>query len=247
MVKMRDPRIVGAGLSDADKMAVDTIQAEQMMKANPLFGVVQELEKRVKLMTVQGRTENIRMQALMDYLAHVGLLVHQDVDDEGQVIGDPYSPQEFKLFETLVEAGIIEKMPTYGFTAFYVEHNERIMFLVDMMGQVQQGVFGMERVIEMVRAFNEVPNRIVPITGHEFGLDHWLTANPAGLPDEECDALAFEFGLVKGDDGEEKKDGAVGSESVESADAEGEQNEEATVLPFKKPVEGKGDDEAGAS
>lgn len=231
MGQIKDPRIVGVPKNDGERMAINQLQQEQAVANNPMFGIVKELEERVQKLSVQYRAANIRSQALMDYMAHLGLILHQEIDDEGHPIEAPYTPeeQEIKLFERLLEAGIIDKMPTYGFTAFYVEHNARIMFLMEVMGAVQQRAYGMERAIELIDEFNNEADRIVPITGTEFGLDVYLAQNPEGWPDEKCEEIGLKFGLMKREDA----DGGA-----ETGADEGDEDSEAEVVPFEKPSEG---------
>lgn len=222
-MKVRDPRIV-TPQSRGDKMAIEQIQREQALKANPLYGVVKTLEERVVHMSAQWRTANIRYQATMDYLAHVGILLHQDIGEDGKITGAPYSPN-IPLFEKLVEMGIIESMPKYGFSAYFIEHNERTIFLIEMMTQLRDSVANMERILEMVREFNKVPDRLIPIAGVEFGLDGYLTANPDNWTEEKCDEVAREFGLVKGEED--------GTENDIQPSTEEEQD---NVVPFNSNI-----------
>ncbi len=239
MSKIRDPRIVGGGHPmnrgglDGEKMALEQMQIENAIKGNPLFPMVAEIKQHNKHLMAQNRSLTIKLQALMDYLAHVGILLHQDLDDDGFPDGVPYSP-DYKLFEALAESSTVNiELPTYGFTTYYIEHEKRTVFLIELMTQLQQGVAQMDKVLELVRNFNAEPGRIVPIAGVEFGLDGYLTHNPDNLSDEECDAIAAEFGLAKSETEEDTDDNA-GEESEE-----GEQGE---VVPFDQNSAGEGED-----
>jgi hypothetical protein len=193
MSKVRDPRLVGGGVPanrgglSGEQMALEQMQIENAIKGNPLFPMVAEIKQHNKHLMAQNRSLTIKLQALMDYLAHVGLLLHQDLDDDGFPSGEPYSP-DYKLFEALAESSAVDiELPTYGFTTYYIEHEKRTVFLIEMMTQLQQGIKTMVEVLDMVRNFNTEPGRIVPIAGVEFGLDGYLTHNPDNLPEEETE------------------------------------------------------------
>lgn len=221
--KIRDPRLVGGGQPmnrgglAGEKMALEQMQIENAIKGNPLFPMVAEIKQHNKYLMAQNRSLTIKLQALMDYLAHAGILLHQDLDDDGLPVGPPHSP-DYPLFEKLSENMIIE-LPTYGFTTYYIEHEKRTVFLIEMMAQLQQGIKNMDEVLEMVRNFNAEEGRIVPIAGVEFGLNGFLTHNPDGWDEEKCDAVAAEFGLAK-------------TEEDEDAGGESEEGEAGEVVPF---------------
>lgn len=228
-MKPRDPRIVGGGHRDlnGEKMALEQIQMENAIRSNPLFPIVAEVKKQNVQILAQNRSLIIKLQSLMDYLAHIGILLHQDMDEEGIPTTAPRS-LNYQLFEKLVAADIGIDMPTYGFSTYYVEHSERTVFLIEMMQQVQKRIKTMDEVIEMVRNYNARAGRVVPIAGVEFGLDGYLSHNPDDWDDEKLDAVATEFGLQKEKEKEEEPNEGEESEKTEgvSSDqgAEGEED-----------------------
>jgi hypothetical protein len=239
MSKVRDPRLVGGGVPanrgglSGEQMALEQMQIENAIKGNPLFPMVAEIKQHNKHLMAQNRSLTIKLQALMDYLAHVGLLLHQDLDDDGFPSGEPYSP-DYKLFEALAESSAVDiELPTYGFTTYYIEHEKRTVFLIEMMTQLQQGIKTMVEVLDMVRNFNTEPGRIVPIAGVEFGLDGYLTHNPDNLPEEECEAIAAEFGLAKSETEEDTDVDTTG---------ESEEGEQGEVVPFDQGGTEEGED-----
>jgi len=241
-MKPRDPKKIilpgQPGNTDAERMAVEQIQMENALRNNPLFGVVAELRQQMKQLIQQNRHLTIRVQSLMDYLSHVGFLLHQEIDEQGVPQGEPLTPFDYKFFEKLVEHGIVDKMPTYGYTAYYVEHEQRATFLIEMLGLIGQGLKTMEEVLDFVRNFNQAPGRILPIVGMEFGLDQYLSTNPDGWDEEKCDAIALEFGLQK-QVTEEEEDATDGDGREENTD-EPEEGQEADILPFEARAEGVG-------
>jgi hypothetical protein len=99
-----------------------------------------------------------------------------------------------------------------------------------MMQLMSEGIKTMAEVVELIRNFNTAPGRILPIVGIEFGLDRYLSSNPDDLSEEECDALAAEFGLQKR---EEPKDD-------ESNDPQGAAVATAEVVSIESSDEGSG-------
>lgn len=241
-MKPRDPKKIilpgQPGNTDAERLAIEQIQMENALRNNPLFGIVAELRQQMKQLIQQNRHLTIRVQSLMDYLSHVGLLLHQEIDEQGVPQGEPVTPFDYQLFEKLIEHDVLDKMPTYGYTSYYVEHEQRATFLIEMLGLIGQGLKTMEEVLDFVRNFNQAPGRILPIVGMEFGLDQYLSTNPDGWEEEKCDAIALEFGLQK-QVTEEEEDIADGDGGEEDPD-EHKEDEETNVLPFEASAEGSG-------
>jgi hypothetical protein len=237
-MKVRDPNRGrmprSRGGADAEKMALDQIQFENAIKTNPLFPIVVELKKqvdqsqnRVDHMLGQMRSMNVRFSALLEYMADAGLLLAQDLDADGVPTSAPYSKDKnYRIFENLPQG-----VPKYGFSTYYVEYEQRTLFLLEMMTQLGQGVKDMDAVIELVREFNADPNRIVPIAGVEFGLENYLSKNPDNWDDEKCNAVAEEFGLTRLDEGEDGGD-----------DSEGENGEEAGSVSIEEGNRASEDD-----
>ena len=156
------------GGSDAERRALEQIKMENAIKSNPLFPAVAGLKKQVEQMLGQMRSMNVRFSALLEYMADVGLLLAQDLDDDGVPTSAPYSKDKnYRIFENLPQG-----VPKYGFSTYYVEYEQRTLFLLEMMVQLSEDAKNMDAIIELVRKFNADPNRIVPIAGVEIGRAH---------------------------------------------------------------------------
>jgi hypothetical protein len=221
-MKVKDPKIImpGQRSGDAERMAVEQIQMENALRANPLFPIVAEMRQQMKQLIAQNRSLTIRLQALMDYLSHTGIILHQEIDNDGIPQGEPTSPFDYKFFDQLIEDGAVKQMPTYGYSAYYVEHEQRAIFLIEMMQLLTEGIKDMKEILDFVRNFNALPGRILPIAGIEFGLDKYLTQNPDKWSDEECDAVAAEFGLQKKKEDTDAEEQEADAESTAGKTAE---------------------------
>ena len=203
-------RIIDPNMSP-DAMAARALANKQNMESNPLFQAMKQenerMRKDVGMLAGQLRAVTTRLHAILDYFTKSGLLLSQDMDDEGFAAGEPFTPDEAadKLFERLVDEGILGSLPQYGIEAYLAEHMRLGDFIVQI-GQAQMsGAVSMAEVIEKAREFNSEPRRLVQVRGDAFGLPVYLNENPDELSEEELDALGAEFGLIKFDEPEEEE------------------------------------------
>lgn len=203
-MKMRDPKKVqnragkvvlpGAGNVDA---AVMSAQREQALRSNPLFKMIEDMRRDMSQMAAQIRDQATRFHALLDMNTAAGLILTQDLDNEGfGVPGTVRSPDDSPmLFESLVSGGLLTEMPEYGYEAYFVEHSKMLGLTMNVQRGLMTGALTPEQGIQMVRDFNAEEGRIHKISGGQFGLDGYLNANPDNLSDDEVRALAEEFNM----------------------------------------------------
>lgn len=206
-MKVRDPkRIIMPGETPNNvDMAVQEMRARQAFENNPMVKMLQESKHQMALLGAQVQVLMVRIQALTEYLAQAGILLHQDLDDTGKPIGTPHTPNvsETKLYEALEDEHLIQ-LPRYGYTTYFAEYSIRAKVVATLLSQHERGNLTYKQVIEHIRAFNNEPDRIAPLSGAEFGLMTYLNDNPDGLSSEELDALAAEFGFKKEEDSEQE-------------------------------------------
>lgn len=224
-MKVRDPKRIimpNEAPSNVD-IAVQEMRQKEAMENNPFIRMIRDMQQQISQVSAQQQVLMIRLQALTDYMAQAGLLLHQEVDDRGVALGHPYTPEitNTSLFEGLSDEHVIE-MPRYGYTAYFAEYSVRTKFIAGLLSQHQAGNLEFSEVIKHVRAFNEEAGRLVPFGGLEFGLISYLNDNPDKLTDEELIGLGTEFGLRK----EEELEATQESEESELSVEESPQTEE---------------------
>lgn len=148
-------------------------------------------------MMQQSKATAVRLNAVMDYMGHIGMFLTQDLDEQGC----PCSPTSTPLgcfnmiFEGLLDKGVISEMPKYGFDAFFVEH-QKLSDVLIMLNQARlHGTATMTQMLEAAREFNKDPKRITKIRGEQIGLVDYLNTNPDNLSEDDIVALGEEFEL----------------------------------------------------
>ena len=200
-------------------------QAALGLTASPEALELKRVKDDMVRMMQQAKATAIRLNAVMDYLGHIGLFLTQELDDMGFPVGETTTSLECenKIFEGLVDEGIINRMPTYGFDAFFVEH-QKLSDMLIMLNQARyQGNVTMTEVIDAARAYNDDPKRLTKIRGEQFGLVEYLNDNPDSLSEEKVVDLGGEFGLNINFKEEETED--------EDTDQAGEDTEAEAVPP----------------
>lgn len=198
-MKVKDPKKIVTPSSGAQvDTAIHEMRAKNAMESNPIYQMMEQNQQQLAHLMAQQQVVLVRIQALTDYLASCGLLLHQDLDERGAPVGEAFTPEfaDVKIYEALAEQDICE-MPKTGYTAYFAEYSTRIRFITSVMSQVDKGLITFEHLIEHIRYFNAEEHRLAPISGGEFGLAEYLTENPDELDDEVLDTLADEFGLRK--------------------------------------------------
>lgn len=216
--------------SEGERMAVQQLQREQAIRSNPLFGIMEKMKEDMQQLAIQNREITMRLHAVLDFLVDAGILLHQDLDEKGFGIpGTVATRSEATVspFQALVDKGILDSMPNRGFEAYFVEHSKIAQLLFNLQRGIMVGALKMDRVLEMVRGFNEEEGRIHKIRGEQFGLDQYLNANPDNLPEEEIIALAEEFEM----DWERNEDKEEDNQEV-AAEAK---SEEDNVVHIHRP------------
>lgn len=230
-MKVRDPKKIimpGSAPSNVD-IAVQEMRQKEAMENNPFIRMLRDMQQQIAQVSAQQQVLMIRLQAITDYMAQAGLLLHQDVDDRGVAMGNPYTPPttNTSLFEALADEHVIE-MPRHGYTAYFAEYSVRTRFVTSLLAQYQQGHLEFKDVIKHIRDFNAEEGRLVPVGGMEFGLVDYLNDNPDKMTDEELAALAADFGLAKRE--EEEFEGTPETEESELPVEEPPQAEESQAL-----------------
>jgi hypothetical protein len=194
-------RIINPNMSP-DARAVRGLAQQQAVESNPIFIALKKDNERqrddMRMLANQLRSLTTRFHAFIDYLSKSGIMLSQELDDEGFPIGSPFSDKESttRLWENLVDEGLIT-MPSYGIEAYLAEHIRLGDFIVQInQAQIAKAV-SMEEVIEQCREFNSNPRRLTQIRGDAFGLLEYLNDNPDKLSDDELGVLGLEFNLAK--------------------------------------------------
>ena len=205
-VRNRGGRIVLPGEQRADEVAARKYRAEEALKSHPFYHMIENLRQdQVQLVTMV-RGMKARFNALVDYLNDNGFLVTQPQDPETGLVSDTVDPatppQSEMLFDHLIDHGILEKMPKYGLERYIEEYLQHDSVMHRIAISRQHGG-GMDKVLDLVREFNNNPRRLRKVTGEQFGLHMYLYNNPDNLSDEELEAIANEFGLQKVDETEQ--------------------------------------------
>lgn len=198
-MKVKDPkRIIMPGEATDVDFAVNELRAKEQLERNPMFQMLTHMQQQLSQTMAQQQVLLIRLQALTDYMAQSGLLLHQDLDETGKPISEPYTPNmaKAKIFEALVDDNTIS-LPTYGYTTYFAEYSIRTKFVAQLMGMVNQNQISFKDAIKHIEDFNNEPGRLAPISGMEFGLPTYLEQNPDNLSEEELDVIAAKFKLRK--------------------------------------------------
>ncbi len=172
-------------------------QAALGVQDSPVAEELERVKSDMVRMMQQAKATAIRLNAVMDYLGHLGLFLTQELDEMGFSVGEPFTPLECtnKIFEGLVDQDVISGMPEYGFDAFFVEH-QKLSDMLIMLNQARyQGSVSMTEIIKTARDYNNDPKRITKIRGEQFGLVEYLNDNPGNLSGDDVAALGVEFGL----------------------------------------------------
>lgn len=202
-MKMRDPNkvqnrsgVVLPGSGNVESAVMDA-QREKAIRQNPVFKMIEDMRKDMGQMAAQTRDFATRFHALLDMMTAAGLILTQDLDEEGFGIpGTVRSPDDSPLlFETLKEMEIISAMPEYGYEAYFVEHSKMLGLTMNVQRGLMTGALTTEQGIQLIRDFNAEEKRIHKISGGQFGLDDYLNGNPDNLSDDEIKALAEEFNM----------------------------------------------------
>lgn len=193
-MKVRDPkRIIMPGENPNVDMAVQEMRAKEAMEHNPLFQMLQSVQTQLGHALTMQQILLVRLQALTEYMVQAGLLLDQTLDDTGKPISAPFLPEAATANPGWKE----NEMPKYGYTTYFAEYSIRTKLVASLMAAHDKKQLTYQEVIGHVRAFNNEPDRLLPIKGNEFGLVEYLSTNPDKLEDAELDAIAHEFGLRK--------------------------------------------------
>lgn len=196
--------ITGSG---ADHAAARMVQGQGAQR-NPYEEKQKLMAQDMGRMLQQSKATAVRLNAVMDYFGYLGMFLTQELDEQGYPVGPASTPPNcpFKIFEGLIDAGVISEMPAYGFDAFFVEHNKLSDVLIMLNTAFVKGQATMTEVLESAREFNSDPQRITKIRGDQIGLRGYIEHNPDKLSDEELLALGveFEIELVKVEEDEDE-------------------------------------------
>lgn len=195
-------------------------QAALGLQGNPQGEELKRVKGDMVRMMQQSKATAIRLNAVMDYMGYIGLFLTQELDEKGFPNGPTSTPLSCtnQIFEGLVDEGLINCMPEYGFDAFFVEHQKLSDILILLNQARYQGNATMTDLLGAAREFNDDPKRITRIRGEQIGLVEYLNENPDKLSEDDVVALGEEFELNIDFTKEEGEDGTTdqGAESTET-------------------------------
>jgi hypothetical protein len=202
-VRSRGGQIILPGEQRADDLAARQFQVEQALKNHPFYAMIEGLRHDRNQLMVSYRGLQTRFNALVDYLHDNGFLTTQPLDPDTGLVSETVAsstPEKAELFfDHLIDHNILEKMPKYGLERYieeYLQHDA----LMHRVAMARETGAKMEKVLELLREFNNSPRRLRKVTAAAVGLPQYLSLNPDGLSEEEIEAIAEEFGLYKAEE-----------------------------------------------